>query len=160
MNNRGFAITGILYTIFVLFLSILLSVLATISFKKGILEKTVSGLEDSFALEKVSSISNTYEVKADTSNIALLDGKYVFKTKANVKDIDGINFIEVEKTCSVYLKKGDVILKEIDKDNLDSNFVFVPKDCNDYSKGIDLSSGSISSDKLTLVEVYKFKESD
>ena len=52
MNNKGFAITGILYTLFILFTMILLSVLATMSAKRTSLEKTIIGLENSYKLIK------------------------------------------------------------------------------------------------------------
>ena len=38
MNNKGFAITGILYTIFILFIMILLSILSGLNTRKNILE--------------------------------------------------------------------------------------------------------------------------
>ena len=63
MNNKGFAITGILYTLFTLFVMILLSVLATISYKKTVLEKTITKLEDDYELQE--SIKTSYTTVHD-----------------------------------------------------------------------------------------------
>ena len=74
MNNKGFAITGILYTLFILFIMILFSILSSLSYKKGILEKTVLGIEDDYETEIFpGNINNTYkEAEKD-----LQDGKMV-----------------------------------------------------------------------------------
>lgn len=149
MNNKGFAITGILYTIFVLFLAILLSVLSTISYKKGVLEKTIVGLEDSFGLEEVTNISDTYK-EVDGEYIALLDAKYMFKTMISSN---------LDKTCVIYMKKGEVIPTAINGEDVNPNFTLIPNDCNKYSYTIKFS-GDISSEQLTLFKVFEFKESD
>ena len=48
LGNRGFAITGILYTLFILFLMVLVSVLAGLRTRKNVLESSTSVLEESF----------------------------------------------------------------------------------------------------------------
>ena len=46
LNNKGFAITGILYTVFVLFLLILLSVLSGLNIKRKTLEKNIKNINE------------------------------------------------------------------------------------------------------------------
>ena len=113
MNNKGFAITGILYTLFIMFLLILASVLGGLSSRRNILQKSLLSLEESFSGIELSSeeISN-----ANTSQIAPVDGKYEFK----ITLVTG----EELNNCVSYLKKG----AELDYNNI----TFVPKDCNDY----------------------------
>lgn len=151
MNNKGFAITGILYTLFVMFLMILVSVLGAISYKKFVLEKTVSGEEESFSLVKVENVSSAYKERN-----AVYKGKYVFE--ANI-----LNETETLR-CVAYLDKGDYIPEKLPIDTDDRiSFTLVPKACNDYSFSIDLGSSvenGIEGKKLSLKEVYKFKGSD
>lgn len=112
MNNKGFAITGILYTLFVLFLLVLVSVLTGLSARKNSLERSTQGLEESFS----GSIehSSEYITLANQAHIAPVDGKYQFK----------LNDGELEHTCYAYLKKGT---------DLTSNITLIPNDCNHYS---------------------------
>ena len=152
MGNKGFAITGILYTLFVMFVMILMSILATISYKKGILEKTVLKLEDSFATSSVGTdLSNTYEKDASGVAKATIDARYEFYTKTN------INGKEHELFCYAYLKKGETIPKNnIDPTN--PNFILIPGDCNEHSLEIILETSTPTYDKFVLTNVYKFVE--
>ena len=53
LNNKGFAITGILYTVFILFLLIITSVLAGLQLKRTMLERSIILLEDSYIGENL-----------------------------------------------------------------------------------------------------------
>ena len=89
MNNKGFAITGILYTIFILFIMVLLSILAGLSSRRSLLEKSMMSLEDDYKITDANG-SNI----APNTTIAPFTGKYIYK----------INNSEIE--CTAYLKKG------------------------------------------------------
>ena len=88
MNNKGFAITGILYTIFALFLLIIVAALANLSLKVKILSTSVTELEDELAQTLVSSVSEAGDKELKEGNgfikdinnkyYAQYDGKYVF----------------------------------------------------------------------------------
>lgn len=109
LNNKGFAITGILYTLFILFLLILVSVLSGLSSKRRFAAYSLNKLEDSYTgvLQESSVITD-----ANSSKIAPVTGKYIFKTDPD------------NKTCVAYFKKGA---------SLDSETItYIPKDCNDY----------------------------
>lgn len=77
MNNKGFAITGILYTLFILFLLILVSVLAGLHSKKNMLEKMTNIVEKSFQGSTLQSDSNVQ--LALEKKVAPINGKYVFE---------------------------------------------------------------------------------
>lgn len=111
LGNDGFAITGILYTLFFLFLMILFSVLAGLSTRKSMLEKSTEILEKSFLGKKIDKVEeNDAYFKSDFS---MVNGKYVFKSSNNLK-------------CVVYLKKGEPVIKS------EINGRFIPRDCRDY----------------------------
>ena len=55
IGNDGFAITGILYTLFALFLMVLFSVLAGLSSRKNMLEKTTSALNESYVGKEIAT---------------------------------------------------------------------------------------------------------
>lgn len=104
LNNKGFAITGILYTLFILFIMILLSILSGLNTRKNIMEKSVE------------TLANDYKWGGQTletsSSSAPKTGKYKYIAT------DG-----TEKECYTYLKSGA---------SLDtSNIIFTTKECND-----------------------------
>lgn len=99
LNNRGFAITGILYTIFVLFSLVLVSILAGLSSKKTFQEKSIESLEEGYISDEI------------TSTDSLKSGKYHFRFKITkdgvVEEIDcysylssfsGITYEDIEYT--------------------------------------------------------------
>lgn len=109
LNNKGFAITGILYTLFILFLLIMLSLLAGLRSRKNMLEQSLKSLEETFD----GTVLSSDKVE---NNIAPVDGKYEFK-------VTFVNDSASTYTCISYLKKGTEI---------NPNITFIPKDCNDY----------------------------
>lgn len=138
MNNKGFAITGILYTLFILFLLILISILSGLSIKKNILSHSINSLENSY-LGKEITITNR--------NNAQVDGKYVYILKYTNAENGGT---ETTHTCTTYLKKGtDMTIK--------SNMTFTPKDCNNYEFTVNTSNGNLEDKKITLVKIYSFE---
>lgn len=90
MNNKGFAIIGILYTILILFLMIMLSVLAGLNTRKNFMEKSISSFQDDYLGDE---IKQSYVLSANTYKKAPVTGKYVFSN----------NSLE----CYAYLKAGD-----------------------------------------------------
>ena len=77
LNNKGFAITGILYTVFILFLLITVAVLAGLQSRKTMLEKSTMKLEESYeGKEQNSDLIDAFN-KGENS-IAPVTGKYEF----------------------------------------------------------------------------------
>lgn len=107
MNNKGFAITGILYTIFILFIMVLLSILAGLSSRRSLLEKSMMSLEDDYKITD-ANMNNI------TGTTAPFTGKYIYKRNNN------------DTECTTYLKKGV---------SLASNSVtFIESNCNLINK--------------------------
>lgn len=90
MNNKGFAIIGILYTILILFLMIMLSVLAGLNTRKNFMEKSISSFQDDYLGSDVSGIYSGSLISAPVT------GKYVFQP------------VDSEISCYAYLKVGTV----------------------------------------------------
>lgn len=116
MNNKGFAITGILYTLFVLFLLILISCLNGLSSKNNLLQKAIENLDDSFVGYKISDdeiagISDWKKISAPYT------GKYVFSS-------------ENGKECYSYLNKGT---------NMNS-IVFTDTECQNQKDSLEIKS--------------------
>ena len=145
MNNKGFAITGILYTLFILFTAILIAILSALSYKKGILEKTTTKLENTYELDNNNIVESCCD---QTNRIANYSGKYIFSLEYV---IDGTSYTG---KCSAYLNKFDLIPENIDPS---SSFILTPNDCNKYTLQIYLEPQTDSKNKLILTEVYKFK---
>lgn len=117
LNNKGFAITSILYVLFILFLLILISVLSGLSSKKNMAEKTLEMLEDSFIGVEMDRTDEKV-IEAQELGIAPVTGKYIFM-------IDGTNTL-----CSTYLTRGTNWNEE--------DVTYIPKDCNDYEVDMTL----------------------
>lgn len=122
MNNKGFAITGILYTIFILFSLILVSILAGISSRRRYLEKSVSSLENVYTASSLRNGDNPLSVSDDAPKT----GKYKFSF-----EYSGMKF-----DCYSYLKKDSPLtLNSID---------FTTKSCNDtYKPVMDNATDSV-----------------
>lgn len=128
MNNKGFAITGIIYTLFILFLIILLTVLSGLSTFQKLMINSTETLESSFLAKKIDT-NELEEIKQ--SGIAKYRGKYIFEFTQEENE-------ELKFECSTYLDKGADLKNE--------NIIFSPKDCNDY----DIN--------MVLVGVYSFEK--
>lgn len=114
LNNKGFAITGILYTLFILFLLILVSILGGLSSKKNMLEQSIISQENSFIGTKIESTETAIK-----DNITTVTGKYIFS-------INGVEKIK----CTAYLKSGINIKKE--------KITYIPENCNEYEQTMTL----------------------
>ena len=101
MNNKGFAIGGILYSLFILFLLILVSVLGGLQSKKNSLMKSMASFERGITGNEITEVNGLVE--------APVDGKYQFSLLSNN-----------EVKCYAYLKKGT---------NL-NDITFVSDSCN------------------------------
>lgn len=104
MNNKGFAIGGILYSLFILFLLILVSVLGGLQSKKNSLMKSMASFEKGITGSEITEVNGLVE--------APVDGKYQFSLLSNN-----------EVKCYVYLKKGTNF----------NNITFISDSCNNNS---------------------------
>lgn len=135
LDRKGFAITGILYTIFILFLLVMAAVLASLQSRKNILEKSFLRLEDSFSCIQVSSDdeeNNSVLEQIKKNKRALVTGKYTFKLVDEMEDV----------TCIAYLKNGDTF----------EGTEFL---CDNYDFSFDENEDSVN--RLVLDSVCYFK---
>lgn len=93
LNNRGFAITGILYTLFVMFLLILVSVLGALSSRKNMLESSTIKLEESYqgSDKKSNDYVSLVKTSTDSSVAAPVTGRYTFRVITNMEGFDVVN---------------------------------------------------------------------
>ena len=128
MNNKGFAITGVLYTIMVLFLLILVSILAGLSSRNNFLKKSVESIEDDYVGSEV--MDNSVIDSARVNKIAPVTGKYVF------------NITGTDISCYSYVISGNTL------DYSSDDFYFTTTSCNE-----DKESGNYT---YELVKIYSF----
>ncbi len=131
LDNRGFAITGILYTLFTLFILILFSILSGLQVKKQMLEKNTEKLEESYKGKDVTENNKIGISKAQNAQKALVKGKYVFQLSNDSKKIQ----------CYTYLNKDDPLTV--------NDITFVPSDCNDYKGDTNI--------EFNLLNIYSFE---
>lgn len=162
INNKGFAITGILYTLLVMFLLVLVFSLQILRANKNMREKSIEKLESTYEGIKVENINNINDEDYPIENDGTVKyrGKYIFT----------LTVVEEEKeltyTCTSYLKKSAKIFKDpeegestqthiIDKDKIK----FIPDDCNKYELTYidNNSTDETVANKIELKEVYKFE---
>lgn len=98
LNNKGFAISGILYTVFVVFLLILLYILGALNSKRKILEKNIESINKSIYETCYTIGDSSTQIPASEANLSAITytGKYTLSTG-----------------CVTYAKKGESL---IDKD--------------------------------------------
>lgn len=113
MNNKGFAITGIIYTLFLLFLTILLSVLSVLNRYQTLMVNSTKDIEVSYEgiYTNKNNLIKDLEITEDK-------GKYIF----DVELTDGT----IINNCYSYLDKG--INLNIDNINMS------PSKCNNNIK--------------------------
>ena len=97
LGNNGFAITGILYTIFILFLMILLSVLGGLNTKRQLLEKNIEDINN-----KIEQKCESKDISLSNNIVTTVSGKYII-------DVNGYQF-------TTYIPKG----KQLTNDYLQS----------------------------------------
>lgn len=117
LGNNGFAITGILYTIFILFLMILLSVLGGLNTKRQLLEKNIEDINS-----KIEQKCESKNISLSNNIVTTVTGKYVIK-------VNGYQF-------TTYISKG----KQLTNDYL-QNLTYLEDNTN--AKNTNFTNGSI-----------------
>ena len=138
LNHSGFAITGILYTLFILFILIAMAILMGLRSKNQMLQKSTEKLEKSYNGSDVSDDPNIGINASITERKALVKGKYIFELSSN----------EIIINCTTYLNKGT----EFSKDNL----IFTQEACNNYTYQFSFEEPS-EKIKMSLVKIYSFE---
>lgn len=129
LNNRGFAISGVLYTLMILFLLLLVTVLAGLSSRLRMMSRSITVMEDDYSgrLVEGERLSEVYDASLKK---ALVTGKYMFQTEG----LD--NGVTNEAYCVAYMYKNTSL----------NDISFVQSDCDVFL------------DYLVLKKVYVFEE--
>lgn len=106
MNNKGFAITGILYGAMILFFMVVASFLGVLSSKKNLLESATSDVKSSIELKDTGITPET--INLNTRYITLVSGRYnisfptctgdIFLSKDTLIILKSASLIEINKT--------------------------------------------------------------
>lgn len=163
LNNKGFAISGILYTLFILFLLILVSVLSGLSTKKNMLEQSTIKQEDDLLGAQFTNQTEVDEInnKINQFNFTIeipapVTGKYFFKVISKTQNETDLTEEKTELDCVAYLKKDTNL-------NFD-NITFIPNDCDIHLENLydiliknpEIKNSEILSIKLE--KIYSFEE--
>lgn len=151
MNNKGFAISGILYGILILFLMVLLSILHALVIR-------INSLTD--IVEEVNSIvednGKTTDIAYDndTQFLTKVRGKYIIKL---------IKLNDENNTCYAYLPKNILLIINDNKLKYikpDSRGTINLDDMNNYSD-LNLFNNSVScnNDNITKFEITEIYSS-
>ncbi|MGM9882395.1 MAG: hypothetical protein ACI31S_06095 [Bacilli bacterium] len=103
LNNKGFAITSVLYGLLLLFVFLVGSYLLVLTSKKNRLDTISADIDDKYGFNTKIRDVDVQILSLDSYTApytAPYTGKYVFK----VTDVNDSNY-----TCSSYIKKGSVI---------------------------------------------------
>lgn len=128
LNNKGFAITSVLYGLLILFVILVGSYLTILVAKKNRLDKISEEINEKYGFNKEKEMNNLDiypEYEADYT------GKYFFD----------VNFDGDTLACSSYITKGTTIKWSFD------NGTFIENDCNTAKKNNNISS-------LILKKIY------
>lgn len=131
LNNKGFAITSVLYGLLILFVSLVGTYLTILVSKMNRLNNISEDINNEYGFKKESepneNITSTYEVE--------YTGKYIFTI---IEQMSG-----QRKTCTSYLSNGF----DIKYNSGMVNITFIESDCNVINSDNNISS-------LTLKEIY------
>ena len=112
LNNKGFAIASILYSIMVLFLMLLLSILGMLGSRKATLDKNkkdiVSELNNAYLVNKIVFVQRNITIvndgDVDRISSALMDGVSAIDANGNVI---GSEYIKYDFTVTNNITNGE-----------------------------------------------------
>ena len=125
MNNKGFAITGFIYTIFIIFIILMVAILNMFNSRKNILDKLKQGvLKD---VNKVNDVTNLYDditLSGEVSEfMARSKGYYSFTIKSPKGSANGSTI-----SFEIFLNRGEVIYLKIGNTNYNNNEIDISLD--------------------------------
>lgn len=116
LNNKGFAITSVLYGLLILFVSLVGTYLAVLVSKMNRLNNISDDINDKYGFNAKLDVNQII-----TSYTAKYTGKYVFT-------------INNDLTCISYIAAGTIIDKQF------NNITFTTKDCNNIKGYVEFAS--------------------
>lgn len=124
MNNKGFAITGFIYTIFVIFIILMIAILNMFNARKNLLDKLKN--EAINEVNKKANITNIqkYEAKNDIQEFnAYRSGFY----KIAITSPNGAS-VNTLATFEIYLNKSEILYLKIGNTEYNNNEIIVSFD--------------------------------
>lgn len=136
MNNKGFAITGILYGAMIVFFMVVASFLGILSSKKKLLESATNDIKNSIELKSLEISPQTLAI--NNRYITPVSGKYslsfsncsgdIFLTKDTLIILKSATTIEINKSeillsnlCNTSYSTGNYLLYNIGNNNSSAN---------------------------------------
>ena len=150
MNNKGFAITGFIYTIFIIFIGLMIAILSLFSSRKNILDNLKKDVSD--IVNRTNSINN-YDHKITETNVINeyvipISGYYYITIKSpKIGDINGSTI-----TFEVYLLRGESYYVLIGTNNYNNGAVEIRTSKNDSNSAI--VRASYKADQNKVVDEY------
>lgn len=149
MNQKGFAITGFIYTILVLFIGLLIAILALLNSRKTVLDK----LKEKVRGETYVTGIVAYDPFIETGEIlefsAKAQGYYSFTLESPKLDSSNGSLLSFE----VYLLKGQILYFLIGSDKYNNGVTQVVFDKDNLQSIV----ASVSSDNYQIMDNYNNK---
>jgi len=143
LNNKGFAVSAILYSVLVLFLLILIAFLTVLNNSRNFQIKTNEEV-NSFLLEKFVFIDDIVENIITDYYITPYNGNYLITTSTN----DG--YIYLPKNTVIQLKNNNIVFNEVDEININLNV----NSGNFAFNKIDNASSTVLENQIKIVGAY------
>ena len=108
MNNKGFAITGVLYSLLILFLVVLLSLLAALRTENSRFVMLKEAIEDDYRLSDMCEMPEKIELGGDSSLVYYIteSKKYYLEVTYDDDSFCGDGFIYVPENVFLQLNGG------------------------------------------------------
>lgn len=131
LNNKGFAITATLYTILILFLMILVSVLSGLVNKEKLLEKSTESISENYKIvtEEIVTEENSEEPVVDDGEEPVEEGETDSQEEPVEGEEDGPAECALEAPCT-----GKYIFKYNDDENKKCYSYLKKESCIDVTK--------------------------
>ena len=130
LDNRGMALSGMLYTILVLFLALLFGILTLVSSGRFTLDKLKKEVYSTINGESAQLVTYTEDTKTIlTINSPVKIGKYFIAKSTDYVDEDTITYTEVEPVTKLVIeyepeKNGTYVIYTLDAQGRKSKFTF------------------------------------
>lgn len=124
LNNKGFAITSVLYGLLILFVSLVGTYLTVLLSKMNRLNNISDDINENYGFNRIKEVNIT-----NFPYTTEYTGKYIFEIE------------EINHDCTTYLNKNI----EVKYNNENLNIEFIEKDCNDRNDNKNIFNAKIKS---------------
>jgi len=131
MNNKGFAITSIIYGLMLLFVLMIASFLTILVGRNRRMDDLISSVQDTLEYETIEVTYNDSDNKFN-DNISTIEDADIYVTPKRAK----YNFSNIVSNCIVYLPKNTVVITNSIKtdSSLGTLYYGTGSDLDDYKQ--------------------------